>query len=509
MEYKLTIIICSDTVDTYTVSTAKLLAPYEIIIVSENKDMTTLEKIFNCKVMITSKGEKNKGYVKALREAKGNVFLSLSGGLYYHSSQLTAFLQPIKEGRAQVVLNNLNPSFSARRAKQWPDSYTLWRQVFNDMVGQNEMHIDSLLSTPNAFTKQVVESIGYESFENLAVAHMRILGQGWVIDHQFSLPCVFPGNFFTPNLSRFNVPLTEKERSHMEQYFEALWEWHKVHGLRGNYHDGGRRRDLINYLKNGSPLAQFANVQAGIGKYSSLYNGKQLSIVIPAQNEENTIEAVINEAKKIEPFEIIVVNNGSTDRTGEIAKQLGAMVITIPYALGWDVGRSIGALAAKGDILLFIDADFPIPSYNLAPFCHAIANGADVALNNLNLDYFPLYVVNLYKYLLNIACGRKELGVGSMVAVPHAVSRSCLEGIGWDSLVNPCLAHVKAILQGYKMENVHFVNVMSPNRIRDDQHVHIAENGHPKAVLRINGDHIEALIYMLQQTHFKNTLSYG
>jgi hypothetical protein len=497
MEYKLSIIILMDQIDTKIVETIQSINPFEILIVSKNKETTLSDQTYNCKLIIAEEGERNEGYIRALKESNGNVFLILDGGILYDSSQLTAFLQPIKEGWAQVVLNNLTPTFIKKRVKQWPDSYTLWRQVFNDALGHNQRIINSLLSTPHAFTKEVVETIGYEGFENLAVAHMRILEQGFKINDQLSIPTIFPGDFFTPQLSKFHVPLTKGERDHMGTFFEALWEWHRVHGLRGNYHDGGRRRDLIYKLKDGVPLSDFASIHVGSGTSSSIYNGKQLSVIIPAQNEENTIATVITEAKKLQPLEIIVVINGSTDKTEEIAKQLDVTVITIPDALGHDVGRSIGAFMAKGDILLFIDADFPIFSYHLSQFCRAVVNGVDVALNNLNLDYFPLYIVNLYKYLLNIACDRKELGVGSMVAVPHAISRSCLDGIGWDSLMNPNLAHVKAVLQGFRMENVHFVDVMKPNRIRPDQH--FAANGHPKAVLRINGDHLEALIYMLQQ----------
>ncbi len=47
---------------------------------------------------------------------------------------------------------------------------------------------------------------------------------------------------------------------------------------------------------------------------------------------------------------------------------------------------------------------------------------------------------------------RKDLGVGSTIAVPHAISRKCLEGIGWDTLHTACVAQVKAILEGYKVE---------------------------------------------------------
>lgn len=161
---------------------------------------------------------------------------------------------------------------------------------------------------------------------------------------------------------------------------------------------------------------------------SSIYNGKQLSIIIPAQNEEATIKEVILEARKIEPKEIIVVINGSTDQTEAIAKQLGATVIVYEEALGHDVGRAIGA-QATGDILLFIDADFAIPAKDLHPLTKAVADGVDIVLNDLNLNLrFPLYIVNLYKYMLNTACNRKDLGVGSTIAVPHAISRKMFRG---------------------------------------------------------------------------------
>lgn len=497
MDYQLSVIILMDQIDRKIVETIQSICPYEILIVSKNKEIRSLAQTYNCKLILEEEGKRNKGYITALKEANGNVFLCLGGGIQYDSSQLTSFLQPIKEGVAQVVLNNLTPSFMKKRVKQWPDTYTLWRQVFNDALGHKQLNINSLLSTPHAFTKEVVETIGYKSFKNLAIAHMRILDQGFKISNHLSIPTIFQGDSFTPQHSKFDVPLTQGEQDHMEKFLEALWEWHKVNGLRGNYHDGGRRRDLIYKLKNGIPLSDFASIHKGSETTSDFYHGKQVSVIIPAQNEENTIEAVINEAKKLQPLEIIVVINGSTDKTEEIAKQSGSTVITIQDALGHDVGRSVGAYMAKGDILLFIDADFPIQSNHLYPFCQAVANGIDVALNDLNIDYFPLYIVNLYKYLQNIACDRKELGVGSLVGIPHAISRSCVDSIGRDSLMNPNVAQVKAILQGFKIENVHFVDVMKPNRIRPDQH--FAANGHPKAVLRINGDHLEALIYLLEQ----------
>lgn len=67
-------------------------------------------------------------------------------------------------------------------------------------------------------------------------------------------------------------------------------------------------------------------------------------------------------------------------------------------------------------------------------------DGVDIALNDLNLNLrFPLYIVNLYKYMLNIACNRKDLGVGSTIAVPHAISRKCLGNrLGYTSHILCC-----------------------------------------------------------------------
>ena len=63
--------------------------------------------------------------------------------------------------------------------------------------------------------------------------------------------------------------------------------------------------------------------------HSSIYDGKQLSVIIPVQNEEETIEQVILEARKIEPLEIIVVVNGSIDHTADIAKDLVPLLLNI------------------------------------------------------------------------------------------------------------------------------------------------------------------------------------
>ena len=84
---------------------------------------------------------------------------------------------------------------------------------------------------------------------------------------------------------------------------------------RGGYYDGNRKRDSVYHTLD------FEDFYQGWGVTSNLYKGKQLSVIIPVQDEEKTIGNVIEELRKIEPFEIIVVVNGSSDQTATIAKK--------------------------------------------------------------------------------------------------------------------------------------------------------------------------------------------
>lgn len=81
-----------------------------------------------------------------------------------------------------------------------------------------------------------------------------------------------------------------------------------------------------------------------------------ISIITPAYNEEGYLPKLLSCIKRqsYKDYEIIVADAGSKDRTREIAKKCGCAVVRggLPA-----VGRNNGAKAAKGDILLFLDAD--------------------------------------------------------------------------------------------------------------------------------------------------------
>ena len=82
----------------------------------------------------------------------------------------------------------------------------------------------------------------------------------------------------------------------------------------------------------------------------------KLSVIIIARNEE----AVIGEALKSIAWadEVIVVDNGSTDRTPQIAKACGAKVISVPWRkFEYSRWRNIGLGKARGDWVFYLDAD--------------------------------------------------------------------------------------------------------------------------------------------------------
>jgi glycosyltransferase involved in cell wall biosynthesis len=91
----------------------------------------------------------------------------------------------------------------------------------------------------------------------------------------------------------------------------------------------------------------------------------RLSIIVPAYNEEKLLPETLRRIKAaMEPFadqcELIVVDNDSTDKTREFAESFGSTVLTESIK---NIGaiRNTGAKTAKGDVLVFFDADTFIP----------------------------------------------------------------------------------------------------------------------------------------------------
>ncbi|MCD4716491.1 MAG: glycosyltransferase family 2 protein [Desulfobacterales bacterium] len=84
----------------------------------------------------------------------------------------------------------------------------------------------------------------------------------------------------------------------------------------------------------------------------------EVSIIIPVYNEAQTIGDIVGKTRSLYPdFEIIVINDGSTDDTGQVAKDAGAIVYTHPNNIGNGAAIKSGIRIASGDILVFMDGD--------------------------------------------------------------------------------------------------------------------------------------------------------
>lgn len=87
-----------------------------------------------------------------------------------------------------------------------------------------------------------------------------------------------------------------------------------------------------------------------------------LSVVIPAFREEKAIESVVAATRTVlknlgQSFEIIVVNDGSDDDTGKMARRGGARVISHPYRMGNGASIKTGIRHARGHIIVMMDGD--------------------------------------------------------------------------------------------------------------------------------------------------------
>src|SRR5712691_763280 len=103
-----------------------------------------------------------------------------------------------------------------------------------------------------------------------------------------------------------------------------------------------------------------------------MYKSLRITVVIPCLNEEEGIQKVLREVPSFVD-EIIVVDNGSTDGTAEVARKMRAHVIT-ELNRGYGRAYKSGFSQATGDIIVTLDGDHSYPvdalSYLLEAFMH-------------------------------------------------------------------------------------------------------------------------------------------
>ncbi|HEY8911536.1 MAG TPA: glycosyltransferase [Desulfosporosinus sp.] len=175
------------------------------------------------------------------------------------------------------------------------------------------------------------------------------------------------------------------------------------------------------------------------------------AVIIPAKNEEKSILATLTTILRLPVNYIILVLNGCTDKTFDLARSIPDTRIQILYftdSLGIDIPRAIGALYArhlgvKG--ALFVDGDMSGNIYqNLVHLLSSIESGVDVALTNC----YP-YITHRQKLANLVLKFRaklnreldlfKSLGLSTPTHGPHALSERALQLLPFEAIAIPPL----------------------------------------------------------------------
>jgi glycosyltransferase involved in cell wall biosynthesis len=145
------------------------------------------------------------------------------------------------------------------------------------------------------------------------------------------------------------------------------------------------------------------------------HQGPRLSVVMPAFNEEDQIEDAVREVAaevldRVEPSELLVVNDGSTDGTGAILDRLmeedPRLRVIHQTNGGHGAALLTGLDAATGEWLLLVDSDRQIPLASFQDLWSAIQGGAHAAFGwrrNRNDPLHRLWLTALIRFVLRRA----------------------------------------------------------------------------------------------------------
>jgi glycosyltransferase involved in cell wall biosynthesis len=153
--------------------------------------------------------------------------------------------------------------------------------------------------------------------------------------------------------------------------------------------------------------------------------GVALSIIIPAKNEAEAIGNVVETAKEAFPdAEIIVVDDGSTDSTGDTAAAAGATVLAHPESLGNGAAIKSGARAARGEVLAFMDGDGQHYAGDFQRLLARLDDGYDMVIGARDTESHAnigRYFANgLYNMIASLVSGRPILDLTSGFRVVRA-----------------------------------------------------------------------------------------
>jgi glycosyltransferase involved in cell wall biosynthesis len=147
-------------------------------------------------------------------------------------------------------------------------------------------------------------------------------------------------------------------------------------------------------------------------------SAKKTLIIIPAYNEEGSIVRVVENIRKYATnADILVVDDGSQDRTARRARESGAMAISLPYNMGIGTAVQSGFLFAKQKGYHFavqVDGDGQHPASEITRLLAALQDGADMAIGSRFVqptNYRPPFLravgIKIFSFLVSLIVGKR------------------------------------------------------------------------------------------------------
>ncbi|HOY62935.1 MAG TPA: glycosyltransferase family 2 protein [bacterium] len=158
-----------------------------------------------------------------------------------------------------------------------------------------------------------------------------------------------------------------------------------------------------------------------------MLNPGTVSIIIPAYNEADrlghTLEALIHCGLG---DETIVIDDGSTDDTAQVALAHGARLVRRPKNRGKGAALNAGLAAALGETIMFLDADLGDSASNARPILDAVrSGGADMAIGSFSVPGGGFgFVLKFARWGVRLMCGYRAT---SPLSGQRALRRSTLE----------------------------------------------------------------------------------
>ena len=154
----------------------------------------------------------------------------------------------------------------------------------------------------------------------------------------------------------------------------------------------------------------------------------RVSLIIPALDEAESLSLLLAEVPANLVHQVIVVNNGSIDRTAEVAQAAGALVINEPRR-GYGFACAAGTAAADGEVLAFLDGDGSFLPRELTNLLTPLAEGrADLVLGSrMHMHKVPMPFHQRFGNLLFAWLLRQRFGLQLTDLGPYrAVRRELL-----------------------------------------------------------------------------------